>query len=246
MSTRVLIVEDEEPLTLLLRYNLESEGYEVDAGAGRRGRYPPARAGARPRRARLDAARPLHRALPPIRTRRETERLPVIMLTARGEEGDRVADSAHRRRRLHRQAVLGAGAAGARPRPAPPSAHPRGDAARRGRHRARSRDAPRPPCRRTPSRPDRVPPARIPDAEPGRVFTREQRDGVGATTSISTSAPSTYMSAACERRSTGRAGPIPSAPCAVGYSFDETFARAERAVERRGSGHRSVAPRRRR
>jgi two-component system phosphate regulon response regulator PhoB len=33
MSTRILIVEDEEPLTLLLRYNLEAEGYEVDSVA---------------------------------------------------------------------------------------------------------------------------------------------------------------------------------------------------------------------
>ena len=33
MPMRVLIVEDEEPLTLLLRYNLEAEGYEVDAVA---------------------------------------------------------------------------------------------------------------------------------------------------------------------------------------------------------------------
>ena len=29
MSARILIVEDEEPLTLLLRYNLEAEGYEI-------------------------------------------------------------------------------------------------------------------------------------------------------------------------------------------------------------------------
>ncbi len=34
MSTRILIVEDEEALTLLLRYNLEAEGFEVDAVAG--------------------------------------------------------------------------------------------------------------------------------------------------------------------------------------------------------------------
>ena len=33
MSARILIIEDEEPLTLLLRYNLEAEGYEVDAAA---------------------------------------------------------------------------------------------------------------------------------------------------------------------------------------------------------------------
>ena len=31
MSARILIVEDEEPLTMLLRYNLEAEGYEVDS-----------------------------------------------------------------------------------------------------------------------------------------------------------------------------------------------------------------------
>ena len=35
MSARILIVEDEEPLTMLLRYNLEAEGYEVEtAGRG--------------------------------------------------------------------------------------------------------------------------------------------------------------------------------------------------------------------
>ena len=33
MSARILIVEDEEPLTMLLRYNLEAEGYEVDSAA---------------------------------------------------------------------------------------------------------------------------------------------------------------------------------------------------------------------
>ena len=30
MSARILIVEDEEPLTMLLRYNLEAEGYEAE------------------------------------------------------------------------------------------------------------------------------------------------------------------------------------------------------------------------
>ena len=33
MKRRILIVEDEEPLTLLLRYNLEAEGYEVETVA---------------------------------------------------------------------------------------------------------------------------------------------------------------------------------------------------------------------
>ena len=30
MSARILIIEDEEPLALLLRYNLEAEGYDVE------------------------------------------------------------------------------------------------------------------------------------------------------------------------------------------------------------------------
>ena len=30
MTPRVMIVEDEEPLSLMLRYNLEAEGYQVD------------------------------------------------------------------------------------------------------------------------------------------------------------------------------------------------------------------------
>ena len=92
MSTRVLIVEDEEPLTLLLRYNLEAEGYEVDAVA--RGDEADIRL-----REQVPDLVVLDWMLPGlsgielcrrIRTRRETERLPVIMLTARGEEGDRV------------------------------------------------------------------------------------------------------------------------------------------------------------
>ena len=33
MPARILIVEDEEPLTLLLRYNLEAAGYAVDSTA---------------------------------------------------------------------------------------------------------------------------------------------------------------------------------------------------------------------
>jgi two-component system phosphate regulon response regulator PhoB len=33
MGASILIVEDEEALTLLLRYNLEAEGYEVETVA---------------------------------------------------------------------------------------------------------------------------------------------------------------------------------------------------------------------
>jgi two-component system phosphate regulon response regulator PhoB len=92
MGARVLIVEDEEPLTLLLRYNLESEGYEVDSVA--RGDEADLRL-----RERVPDLVVLDWMLPGlsgielcrrIRARSGTERLPIIMLTARGEEGDRV------------------------------------------------------------------------------------------------------------------------------------------------------------
>ena len=66
VELRILIVEDEEPLTLLLRYNLEAEGYEVDSVArGDEAELRLREQRARSRAARLDAARPLrHRALP--------------------------------------------------------------------------------------------------------------------------------------------------------------------------------------
>ena len=91
-NPRILIVEDEEPLTLLLRYHLEAEGYSVDSSA------------------RGDEAELMLREQTPdlvlldwmlpglsgielcrrIRQRTETQLLPVILLTARGEESERV------------------------------------------------------------------------------------------------------------------------------------------------------------
>ncbi len=92
MPARILIVEDEEPLSLLLRYNLEAEGYAVDVAS------------------RGDEADTLLREQAPdlllldwmlpglsgielcrrLRQRKETAALPIIMLTARGEESERV------------------------------------------------------------------------------------------------------------------------------------------------------------
>jgi two-component system phosphate regulon response regulator PhoB len=92
MSARILIVEDEEPLTMLLRYNLEAEGYEVDAVA--RGDEADTRLKEQvPDLLVLDWMLPglsgieLCRRL---RSRPETRALPIIMLTARGEESERV------------------------------------------------------------------------------------------------------------------------------------------------------------
>lgn len=92
MSARILVVEDEEAITVLLRYNLEAEGYRVETVA--RGDEAEVRLReAVPDLMLLDWMLPglsgieLCRRL---RLRPETERLPVIMLTARGEEGERV------------------------------------------------------------------------------------------------------------------------------------------------------------
>ncbi|MCF7644540.1 phosphate regulon transcriptional regulator PhoB [Pseudochrobactrum asaccharolyticum] len=91
-TPRIAVVEDEEAISELLRYNLEAEGYQVDtilrgdeAEIHLRENVPDLLV--------LDWMLPgvsgieLCRRL---RQRAETERLPIIMLTARGEESERV------------------------------------------------------------------------------------------------------------------------------------------------------------
>jgi two-component system phosphate regulon response regulator PhoB len=92
MKAHILIVEDEEALTLLLRYNLEAEGYEVETVS--RGDEADLLLKERiPDLVILDWMLPglsgieLCRRL---RTRPETKQLPIIMLTARGEESERI------------------------------------------------------------------------------------------------------------------------------------------------------------
>jgi two-component system phosphate regulon response regulator PhoB len=92
MAPRILIVEDEEALTTLLRYNLEAEGYDVDA-VGRGDEAEIRLRESVPDLVLLDWMLPGLSGIElcrRIRTRPETERLPVIILTARGEEAERV------------------------------------------------------------------------------------------------------------------------------------------------------------
>jgi two-component system, OmpR family, phosphate regulon response regulator PhoB len=92
ISPRIAVIEDEEALSILLRYNLEAEGWQVTTIL------------------RGDEAEDELRHQPPdliildwmlpgvsgielcrrFRNRPETSRIPVIMLTARGEESERV------------------------------------------------------------------------------------------------------------------------------------------------------------
>ncbi|WP_296570473.1 phosphate regulon transcriptional regulator PhoB [Phreatobacter sp.] len=92
MTARILVVEDEEPITVLLRYNLEAEGYQVEV-VGRGDEAEVRLREAVPDLVLLDWMLPGLSGIElcrRIRLRPETERLPVIMLTARGEEGERV------------------------------------------------------------------------------------------------------------------------------------------------------------
>lgn len=88
----VLIVEDEAPLVTLLRYNLEKEGFQVcEAGDGEEALIQIAER--KPDIVLLDWMLPLVSGIEVCRRIRrspQTRQLPVIMLTARGEEVDRV------------------------------------------------------------------------------------------------------------------------------------------------------------
>jgi two-component system, OmpR family, phosphate regulon response regulator PhoB len=92
MSLSVMIVEDDEALSLLLRYNLSAEGYGVECVM--RGDEADLRLReAAPDLLILDWMLPGLSGIEicrRLRMRQETLRLPVIMLTARGEESERI------------------------------------------------------------------------------------------------------------------------------------------------------------
>jgi two-component system, OmpR family, phosphate regulon response regulator PhoB len=92
MAPRILIVEDEEPLVMLLRYNLQAEGYVVDsAGNGEEAELKLAEE--IPDLVVLDWMIPTVSGIElcrRLRAKPATAKLPIIMLTARGEEAERV------------------------------------------------------------------------------------------------------------------------------------------------------------
>ena len=92
MTARVLIVEDEAPLAELLRYNLEAEGFRVThAESGEEAEIMVAEE--RPDLVLLDWMLPQVSGIElcrRLRARPETRAIPIVMLTARGEEGDKI------------------------------------------------------------------------------------------------------------------------------------------------------------
>lgn len=85
---RVLVVEDEETLAESIRYNLEAEGYSVEVvadGATGLARAPQADL------VLLDLMLPAMHGLDVLRSLRRRSTVPVVILTAKTAESDRVA-----------------------------------------------------------------------------------------------------------------------------------------------------------
>ena len=121
-AKRILVVEDEKPIRDLIAFGLRRAGYDVREAED-----------CREARARIVDVRPdlmlIDWMLPDmsgleltrsLKRAKDTEEIPVIMLTARAEEQDKVERSGGRRRRLHHQAVFAARAARADPGGAAP------------------------------------------------------------------------------------------------------------------------------
>jgi two-component system phosphate regulon response regulator PhoB len=92
MTPTVLVVEDEDALATLLQYNLEKEGYRViHAGDGEEALILVQEQ--QPDLVVLDWMLPKVSGIEVcrrLRQRPESRNLPILMLTARGEESDRV------------------------------------------------------------------------------------------------------------------------------------------------------------
>jgi two-component system, OmpR family, phosphate regulon response regulator PhoB len=93
MIPHVLVVEDEEPISQALKYNLEREGYRVSlAGDGEEALLIAEEE--KPDLIVLDWMLPKVAGIEVCRRlrtgRSQTRNTPIIMLTARGEEGDRI------------------------------------------------------------------------------------------------------------------------------------------------------------
>ena len=89
MSTRILVVDDEPAVTDLLAYNLRKANYEVLIAASGREALNLARQ-ANPGLILLDIMIPEVDGLEVCRALRKTSAVPIIMITALGEEVDRV------------------------------------------------------------------------------------------------------------------------------------------------------------
>jgi DNA-binding response OmpR family regulator len=89
METTILVVDDEIPVTDLIKYNLEKALYRVLVAHDGEAALQIARE-AKPDLILLDLMLPRIDGLDVCRELRKTSQVPIIMVTARGEEADRV------------------------------------------------------------------------------------------------------------------------------------------------------------
>lgn len=89
MSAIILVVDDEVPVTDLIKYNLEKALYQVLVAHDGEAALQIAR-DASPDLILLDLMLPRINGLDVCRELRKTSQVPIIMVTARGEEADRV------------------------------------------------------------------------------------------------------------------------------------------------------------
>ena len=85
----ILLVEDDESLAGVIRYNLVKNGYQVIAEADGYSAVETVRS-ARPDLVLLDVMLPVMNGFEVCRILSKESRVPIIMLTARGEEADKV------------------------------------------------------------------------------------------------------------------------------------------------------------
>src|ERR1035438_3272161 len=89
MPSRVLIIEDEKDIVRLLKYNLEKEGYTALAAHDGEAGLDLARK-EKPDLIILDLMLPKLDGMQVCRTLRQESQVPIIMLTAKKEEIDRI------------------------------------------------------------------------------------------------------------------------------------------------------------
>ena len=88
-KTRILVVEDEKDIVRLIKYNLEKEGHQVIAAGDGEAGLAQARK-EKPDLIILDLMLPKMDGMQVCRTLRQESKVPIIMLTAKKEELDRI------------------------------------------------------------------------------------------------------------------------------------------------------------
>ena len=178
-APRILLVDDEQPIQTLLSFPLQRDGYEVVQASD--GREALARFAEQTfDLVVLDVMLPKMDGLEVCRRLRARSSVPIIMLTAKSEEIDKVLGPRARRRRLHHQAVLDARVPLAREGGAAPRRDGAAGRGRRAADRGAARCASTRPSARSRSTASRSPTTYVEfeiltalAANPGRVYTRD-------------------------------------------------------------------------